>query len=54
MSVTAMFTKGGSAFMFSFLAGNNGYEMQDHRMIIQINIDSEVSSIRVFLQNLKI
>ncbi|KAG2553325.1 hypothetical protein PVAP13_9KG520052 [Panicum virgatum] len=44
MSVTAIFTKG----------CNNGYEMQDHRMIIQINIDSEVSSIRVFLQNLKI
>ncbi|KAG2481212.1 hypothetical protein PVAP13_J696100 [Panicum virgatum] len=35
MSVTAIFTKG----------GNNRYEMQDHRMIIQINIDSEESSV---------
>jgi hypothetical protein len=33
MSVTAIFTKGGSDFIFSFLAGNSGYEMQDHRYI---------------------
>ncbi|PUZ39853.1 hypothetical protein GQ55_9G376500 [Panicum hallii var. hallii] len=44
MSVTAIFTKG----------GNNGYEMQDYRMTVQINIVSQVSSIRVFLQHLEI